>query len=170
MEIEDGNGNTTKPVNEKLLPNVFQAKVDHPSFETWKALSESKKEDWDNVQVLFLRQAEKTCMTNHDSTGKFRTANQNMLGRGQLSNKEKEKYEEAIKEGKGLIWNIYRKLSKEQRQKLKEARQKKRNDGGLGLQYNLQQQLSSLPKGTILVPMQAQTNKTTSGQEEEQEE
>ena len=100
---------------------------------------------------------------------KFRTANQNMLGKGQLSNKEKEKYEEAIKEGKGLIWNIYKKLSKEQKQKLKEAKQKKKNNGGLGLQYNLQQQLSSLPKGTILVPMQTQTNKTTSGQEEEQE-
>eukprot|EP00957_Ditylum_brightwellii_P196088 14940463-Ditylum_brightwellii.AAC.1 len=29
-------------------------------------------------------------------------------------------------------------------------------DGGLGMQYNMQQQLSNLPRGTILVPMQPQ--------------
>eukprot|EP00957_Ditylum_brightwellii_P041352 3131152-Ditylum_brightwellii.AAC.1 len=29
-------------------------------------------------------------------------------------------------------------------------------DGGLGTQYNVQQQLSNFPRGTILVPMQPQ--------------
>eukprot|EP00957_Ditylum_brightwellii_P208291 15356696-Ditylum_brightwellii.AAC.1 len=35
-------------------------------------------------------------------------------------------------------------------------RSEKDQDGGLGTQCNLQQQMSNLPKGTILVPMQPQ--------------
>eukprot|EP00957_Ditylum_brightwellii_P058636 4447283-Ditylum_brightwellii.AAC.1 len=35
-------------------------------------------------------------------------------------------------------------------------RSERDQDGGLGTQYNVQQQLSNLPRGTILVPMQPQ--------------
>ena len=54
MEVEIGQGGTTKPVSDALLPSLFRAKVDHPTFETWKSLSEKTKETWEELQVSFL--------------------------------------------------------------------------------------------------------------------
>eukprot|EP00957_Ditylum_brightwellii_P174251 13266705-Ditylum_brightwellii.AAC.1 len=65
-------------------------------------------------------------------------------------------YEKALKEGKCAQANIFRKLSgkeKEQLNKAKETKWKERNNGGLGSQYFINQQLGALPSGTILVPM-----------------
>ena len=58
MEVEDGQGGTTRPVSNVLLPSIFRAKVDHPTYDTWKELSETNREDWDSIQVSFLRVAE----------------------------------------------------------------------------------------------------------------
>jgi hypothetical protein len=57
MEVDDDTGGTTKPFSDAMLPILLQAKLDHPSFATWKALSISKKEDWSTMQVTFLREA-----------------------------------------------------------------------------------------------------------------
>eukprot|EP00957_Ditylum_brightwellii_P129804 9901124-Ditylum_brightwellii.AAC.2 len=57
MEVDDDTGGTTKPFSDTMLPSLLQAKIDHPSFVTWKALSISKKEDWSTMQVAILREA-----------------------------------------------------------------------------------------------------------------
>lgn len=51
MEVDDGKGGVTRPTSDMLLPSVFRAKINHPAFETWKALSETNEEDWETVQV-----------------------------------------------------------------------------------------------------------------------
>merc|ERR1712232_481068 len=43
MEVEDGQRGTTRPVSNVLLPSIFRAKVDHPTFDTWKELSETNR-------------------------------------------------------------------------------------------------------------------------------
>eukprot|EP00957_Ditylum_brightwellii_P029536 2231568-Ditylum_brightwellii.AAC.1 len=50
MEVDNGAGGTTKPISDALLPSIFRAKVDHPTFETWKSLSEKIRENWSEVQ------------------------------------------------------------------------------------------------------------------------
>eukprot|EP00957_Ditylum_brightwellii_P025010 1892479-Ditylum_brightwellii.AAC.1 len=76
MEVDDGTGRSTKPFSNAMIPSLLRAKVDHTSFHSWKALSEKDREDWPTNQVSFLRAAEKIFITNHDTSSKFRTANQ----------------------------------------------------------------------------------------------
>ena len=59
MEIPDNVGGTIKPFSEAMLPSLLRAKIDHPSFTTWKALSEKDKDDWATAQVTFLPEAHK---------------------------------------------------------------------------------------------------------------
>eukprot|EP00957_Ditylum_brightwellii_P083176 6324311-Ditylum_brightwellii.AAC.1 len=66
MEVDGGAGGTTKPMIDALLPSMFRAKVDHPTFETWKSLSEKIRENWAEVQVSFLRTAEQKLKGSHD--------------------------------------------------------------------------------------------------------
>jgi hypothetical protein len=77
MEVDNGNRGTTKQIGDALLPSAFRAKIDHPTFSTWKLISEKNKEDWNSVQVSFLRFAEQQFIVSHDSSCKYRTANQN---------------------------------------------------------------------------------------------
>eukprot|EP00957_Ditylum_brightwellii_P170689 12992552-Ditylum_brightwellii.AAC.1 len=37
MEVDDDTKGTTKPFSGVTLPSLLQAKIDHPSFATWKA-------------------------------------------------------------------------------------------------------------------------------------
>eukprot|EP00957_Ditylum_brightwellii_P136437 10405691-Ditylum_brightwellii.AAC.1 len=66
MEVDNGAGGTTKPVSNTLLPSLFRA----------KSLSEKTEETWDEVQVSFLRVAEQKFRSSHDTSSKFRSANQ----------------------------------------------------------------------------------------------
>ena len=43
---EDRHGNTTRLVSNVLIPSIFRAKVDNPTYNNWKDLSETNKEDW----------------------------------------------------------------------------------------------------------------------------
>ena len=75
MEVDDGTGQTTKPFSGVMLPRMLTAKLEHSEFETWKALSEKDQEDWDTIQVIFLRTAERHFGATHDTTTKFRSTN-----------------------------------------------------------------------------------------------
>ena len=169
MEVEDGAGGTAKPVSNALLPSIFRAKIDHPIFETWKTLSEKTKESWDDIQISFLRIAEQKFRGQHDTSTKFRSVNKRSGGGNnaqKLSEKEQKAFEKACSDGFGVHTNVWQKLRKEEKNKVKKARderkkkEEKGSDGGLGSQYNLHQQLSSLPKGTILVPVKSQDTTT----------
>jgi hypothetical protein len=171
MEVDDGTGTgkTTKPFSNSMLPSMLRAKIEHPSFVTWKALSENAKEDWSTVQVTFLREASKTFGANHDSSSKFRTATQRSEEAKGLTEKERKIYQKALQEGKRVQVHIFKKLSAKEKEALNKAKNEKwkeRNNGGLGLQYSTNQQLSSLPAGTILVPMlpQGQSERNIQGQ------
>eukprot|EP00957_Ditylum_brightwellii_P052053 3948508-Ditylum_brightwellii.AAC.1 len=83
-----------------MLPSLLCAKVDHTSFNTWKALPEKDREDWLTVQVSFLRVAEKNLTANHDTSSKFRNTNQRSKGSKGLIDKEKKLYNDACKKGK----------------------------------------------------------------------
>eukprot|EP00957_Ditylum_brightwellii_P082787 6294281-Ditylum_brightwellii.AAC.1 len=50
MEVDDETGRTSKPFSNAMLPSLLCAKVDHASFDTWKALSEKDREDWPTIQ------------------------------------------------------------------------------------------------------------------------
>eukprot|EP00957_Ditylum_brightwellii_P072480 5507663-Ditylum_brightwellii.AAC.1 len=50
MEVDDGTGRTAKPFSNAMLPSLLRAKVDHASFNTWKALSEKDRENWPTIQ------------------------------------------------------------------------------------------------------------------------
>eukprot|EP00957_Ditylum_brightwellii_P046510 3530119-Ditylum_brightwellii.AAC.1 len=76
MEVDDGTGTSAKPFSNIMLPSLLRAKVDHASFNTWKALSEKNRKDWPTIQVSLLRATEKIFTTNHDTSSKLRTANQ----------------------------------------------------------------------------------------------
>ena len=76
MEVDNGMGGTTKPVSDALLPSLFRAKVDHPTFETWKSLYEKTKETWDEIQVSFLCESEQKFRENHESSTTFQSAMQ----------------------------------------------------------------------------------------------
>ena len=58
MKVEPEHGGTRIPFDPVLLPSHFQHKVRHPSFETWKKLSEKLDESWEEIQVSFLHEAE----------------------------------------------------------------------------------------------------------------
>eukprot|EP00957_Ditylum_brightwellii_P057788 4382303-Ditylum_brightwellii.AAC.1 len=109
MEMDDGQGNTIKPICDALLPSIG--------------------------------------------------------GENQLDARDKKAFDKACKEGTGVHPRVWKKLSRDERDKVMKTKESKGNqkpksekdqDGGLGTQYNLQQQLSTLPKGTILVLMQPQ--------------
>eukprot|EP00957_Ditylum_brightwellii_P030327 2296865-Ditylum_brightwellii.AAC.1 len=139
-----------------MLPSLLRAKLEHPSFVTWKSLSENANEDWSTVQVTFLREASKIFDTNHDSSSKFRTAAQKSEETKGLTEKERKIYQKALQEGKRLQGHMFKKLSAKEKEELNKAKNKKwkeRNNGGLGLQYSANQQISSLLAGTILVPI-----------------
>eukprot|EP00957_Ditylum_brightwellii_P189797 14448996-Ditylum_brightwellii.AAC.1 len=76
-------------------------------------------------------------------------------GDKELAMEEQKLFEEACKEGIGVPYRIYIKLPRKEKKVLYEARQKKRGDtnGGLGLQYNLNQQLMNISPGFALTPM-----------------
>lgn len=137
MEVDDGMGGTTKPVSNALLPSLFRAKIDHPTFDTWKSLSEKTKESWDDIQVSFLRVAEQKFRCIHDTSTKFRSAIQRSSNT-QLNQKDRKAFEKACNEGKGVHPRIWQQLSNEERNKLKKARETKKqrdeksSDGGLG--------------------------------------
>eukprot|EP00957_Ditylum_brightwellii_P196246 14952610-Ditylum_brightwellii.AAC.1 len=76
MEVDDGTSRTSKHFSNAMLPSLLLAKVDHASFNIWKTLSEKDMEDWPSIQVSFLRAAEKDLTANHDTSSKFRMANQ----------------------------------------------------------------------------------------------
>eukprot|EP00957_Ditylum_brightwellii_P072355 5499285-Ditylum_brightwellii.AAC.1 len=80
MKVHDGIGRTSKPFSDVMLPSLLRAKVDDTSFNTWKALSERDMEDWPTIQVSFSRAAKKNLTANHDTSSKFRTANQRSEG------------------------------------------------------------------------------------------
>eukprot|EP00957_Ditylum_brightwellii_P151564 11542413-Ditylum_brightwellii.AAC.1 len=99
MEVDDGTGRTAKPSSKAMLKSLLCAKVDHTSFNIWKALSEKDREDWPTIQISFMRAAEKMFTTNHDTSSKCRTANQRLEGRKNLTDKEKKLFKEACKKG-----------------------------------------------------------------------
>eukprot|EP00957_Ditylum_brightwellii_P017123 1290871-Ditylum_brightwellii.AAC.1 len=101
MEVNDGTGRSAKPFSNAMLLSLLRTKADHTSFNTWKALSEKDREDWQTIQVNFLRAAEKIFTTNHDISSKFRTANQRSQGRKNLTDKERELFKEACEKGEG---------------------------------------------------------------------
>ena len=71
MEGDDGKGGKTEALSTILLPSIFRAKVEHPTYNIWKALSESKNEDWESIQVSFLRVSGKQYgMTMNDPGGR----------------------------------------------------------------------------------------------------
>eukprot|EP00957_Ditylum_brightwellii_P139242 10612364-Ditylum_brightwellii.AAC.1 len=50
MEVDDGAGRTFKPFSDAIFPSLLHVKVDHASFNTWKALSEKDREDRPTIQ------------------------------------------------------------------------------------------------------------------------
>eukprot|EP00957_Ditylum_brightwellii_P070427 5351108-Ditylum_brightwellii.AAC.1 len=80
MEVDNGTGRISKPFSNAMFPILLRAKSDHASFNTWKALSEKNREDWPTIQVSFLMAAEKNSTAYHDTSLKFRTANQRSEG------------------------------------------------------------------------------------------
>eukprot|EP00957_Ditylum_brightwellii_P049651 3765092-Ditylum_brightwellii.AAC.2 len=98
MEVDNGTGtgNTTKLFRNSMLPSLFRAKIEYPSFVTWKTLSENAKEDWSTVQATFFREASKIVDANHDSSSKFRTATQRSEETKGLTEKERKIYQKAL--------------------------------------------------------------------------
>ena len=73
-------------------------KTDHHAFANWKELSEKTKEDWDNIQLSFMRVGQQHFKGKHEVTDKFRTAN--MQGKkGRLSTEDHKTHKEAVREG-----------------------------------------------------------------------
>eukprot|EP00957_Ditylum_brightwellii_P104740 7982547-Ditylum_brightwellii.AAC.1 len=135
MEVDDGTGRTSKPFGNAMLPSLLRAKVDHTSFNTcWKALSEKDREDWPTIQVSFLRATERNLTVNHDTSSKFRTANQRSEGRETLTDKEKKIFKEAHEKGEGVPSSICDKLTRKEKSELIKAKREKKaqNNGGLG--------------------------------------
>ena len=56
------------------------------------------------------------------------------------------------------LWKLLNSDERDKVVKAKKGKGAKDTDGGLGKQYNIHQQLSSLPKGTILVPVKPQAD------------
>ena len=140
MELEDDTGATLNALSEMLLPSMFRAKIDHPMLEYWKTTSESKKENWEEVQLSFLKESKKF-RGNHDISEKFCSANQRSDSSNKLNGKDKRVFEKALKEGRGVPQRIWQKMSATERDRLKAAKKvkyqskSKNNNGRLGLQY-----------------------------------
>eukprot|EP00957_Ditylum_brightwellii_P041522 3144735-Ditylum_brightwellii.AAC.1 len=126
MEVDDGTGTSTKPFSNAMLPSLLSAKVDHASFNTWKALSEKDRDDWPTIQVSFLRAAEKISTANHDTFSKFRSANQRSEGRKNLTGKEKKLFKEACEKEEGLPGSIWHKLTEKEKSELSKAKREKK--------------------------------------------
>eukprot|EP00957_Ditylum_brightwellii_P010766 816026-Ditylum_brightwellii.AAC.1 len=76
-----------------------------------------------------------------------------------MESKDKKFFEKACKEGTCVHPRVWRQLNRDDRDKVMKAkegkgkrkpRSERDRDGGLDTQYNAQQQLSNLPRGTIL--------------------
>eukprot|EP00957_Ditylum_brightwellii_P006735 511617-Ditylum_brightwellii.AAC.1 len=117
--------------------------------------TEKDKEDWSTIQVSFLRAAENIFTTNHYTSLKFRTANQKSEVRKNLTDKEQKLFKEACKKGEKEHGSIRGKLNRKEKSELIKAKRQKKtqNNGGLGSQYSANQHMTSLPSGTILVPI-----------------
>ena len=103
MDVDDGKGSKTEAVSAVLLPSIFRAKVEHSTYKTWKALSESKNEDWESIQVSFSRVAEKQYgIRTNDPGGRFHNNNQRYK-KSTLSEKDK-KY--LIRRLKKVHWSL----------------------------------------------------------------
>eukprot|EP00957_Ditylum_brightwellii_P031065 2353430-Ditylum_brightwellii.AAC.1 len=76
MEIQDGAGETAQSFSKIMLPCLLRVKLEHLSFNAWKALSKKDKGDWDTIQVTFLHETHKRFGADNDSSSKIRTANQ----------------------------------------------------------------------------------------------
>jgi hypothetical protein len=157
---------------------MFCAKIEHPTFSTWKLISEKNKEDWNSVQVSFLRFAEQQFTVSHDSSSKFRTANQNTTeneedredvlgdeggGNVELTEEERKKFEKACETGGYVSKKIYDKLKPQERKKLYDTKEEKQRYGNLGSQYGVNHQLTNIPPGFALVPI---SNTVESGENE----
>eukprot|EP00957_Ditylum_brightwellii_P110024 8392360-Ditylum_brightwellii.AAC.2 len=108
VEVNDGADGTYKPFSDDILPSLLCAKVDHTSFNTWKALLENNRDEWQTIQLSLLRAAEKNLTANHDTSSKFRTANQRSESKKALTDKEKKIFNDAYEKREGvhgIIWN-----------------------------------------------------------------
>ena len=152
MEVTDAEGKIEKPVSDLLLPSLFRAKVDHPSNDQWKALSEANRDDWKTVQMTFLREAERKFGATHDKSDRFRSANQQVLdnNRNSLTVEERKTYQKCCNKGTNVPPRIWNKLTKPEKDLLIKAKRNKkrstsgRNDGGLGTQYSVNHQSTQL--------------------------
>eukprot|EP00957_Ditylum_brightwellii_P081657 6211803-Ditylum_brightwellii.AAC.2 len=66
---------------------------------------------------------------------------------------ERKKFEKAYETGSYIPKKIYDKLKPQERKKLYDAREEKQRNGGLGLQYGVNHQLTNIPPGFALVPI-----------------
>eukprot|EP00957_Ditylum_brightwellii_P116287 8870170-Ditylum_brightwellii.AAC.1 len=66
--------------------------------------------------------------------------------------KGRELFKKACEKGENVHGSIWGKLSRKEKSELIKAKREKkaRNNGGLGSQYSANQQMTSLPSGTIL--------------------
>ena len=63
--------NISRPFSNAILPSLMQVKIAHPAFTTRKLISENDQEDWDSIQVSFLRTAERIFVKNHNTSQNF---------------------------------------------------------------------------------------------------
>ena len=133
MEVPDGHGGTTKPVSDILLPSLFRAKIHHPTYETWKEISETNKEEWKDIQISFLRVADRNTVGKHEQSDKFRTSNQTMdINKKALTKDELSEYNRALSKGLYVRKELFHKLSKNQKEKIKSSKDKQKQDKGDG--------------------------------------
>ena len=121
MELEDGMSGRTMAVITTLLPRIFRVKVDHPSYETWKALSDSKKKIGKKIQVSFLLISEKIFYNNNETTGRFRYSYQRLENsrfrstnqtseNSNLTEKQRKLFQKSRKEGTKVPAWVYKRL------------------------------------------------------------
>eukprot|EP00957_Ditylum_brightwellii_P168871 12853615-Ditylum_brightwellii.AAC.1 len=108
-------------------PSMFRAKIDHPTFETWKSLSEKTKETSEDIQVSFLQVAEQKFWVSHNSTTKFKPAIQHSGGANQLDARDKKAFNKAYKEGTGVHPRVWKQLSHDEQDKVMKAKEGKGN-------------------------------------------
>ena len=110
--------------NPKYIANAFQTKVMHPAFQVWKQISKSNRDDWSEVQLTFLQTAREQLKNPHDRGDKFRTAFQQGKQKSKkkgLSQDELSQYNTAVCKARRLDKDIFRKLTRDQRDKLLQA-------------------------------------------------
>eukprot|EP00957_Ditylum_brightwellii_P166496 12673583-Ditylum_brightwellii.AAC.1 len=76
--------------------------------------------------------------------------------------KEKKLFKESCEKGESVHGSIWGKLNRKEKSELIKAKREKKaqNNGGLRSQYSANQQMTSLPSGTILVLMMPQSQAT----------